>query len=72
MEEKQANVLPPLVTGSWLRDNHRRLNRRQLDGEYCCYCGREVRTMVPVGTLGMHQLYACQPACDASQGSNRP
>ena len=72
MEEKTTTSMPPLLTASWLRDHHHRLNRRQLDGEYCVYCGREVRIMVPVGAIGTRQLFACMPACEASQGSNRP
>jgi hypothetical protein len=58
---------PPLLTASWLRDHHHRLTDLQLDGEFCVYCGKEVRQMVPVGHLGARQLFACLPACGPSR-----
>jgi hypothetical protein len=56
-----------MLTASWLRDHHHRLTALQLGGEFCVYCGREVRTMVPVGFLGARQLFACLPACGPSR-----
>jgi hypothetical protein len=70
MEKEQT--VPPLLTVSWLRDNHHRLDRLQLEGETCVYCGREVRTMVPVGHMGARQLFACLPACLPALGPERP
>jgi hypothetical protein len=73
MARQQTDVHPPLVTASWLRDHGRRLSQRQLDGESCCYCGGERRTMEPVGRFGpMVTLWACQPPCEPAMGSNRP
>jgi hypothetical protein len=63
---------PPLLTASWLRDNHHRLDRLQLEGETCVYCSLQPRTMVPVGFIGTRQLYACLPACEAAHGPDRP
>jgi hypothetical protein len=65
-------IVPPLITASWLRDNHHRLTRVQLDGSACVYCGREPRIMVPVGHLGARPLYACRPACEPARGPDRP
>ena len=62
----------PLITTSWLRDHAKDLSRLQIEGELCCYCGGEVRTMVPVGTIGARQLFACYPACSAAHGDDRP
>jgi hypothetical protein len=70
--EKDQTVPPPLVTASWLRENHHRLTRLQLDGKMCVYCGREPRTMVPVGFIGTRQLRACSPPCWAAHGPERP
>jgi hypothetical protein len=67
-----ASLMPPLVTASWIRHNAHLLNERQRDGEFCCYCGLEVRQMVPVGLMGARQLFACYPACKPAQGPERP
>jgi hypothetical protein len=64
--------IPPLVTSSWLRDHAKQLNGPQLAGETCVYCAERRQTMVPVGYLGVRQLYACLPACDAALGRDRP
>jgi hypothetical protein len=63
---------PPLLTQTWLRRNAKALDRLQLEGEVCVFCGQKPRTMVPVGKAGTHQLFACIPACAASLGPNHP
>jgi hypothetical protein len=63
---------PPLLTQAWLRRNASALDRLQLEGEACVFCGQEPRTMVPVGKAGTRSLFACMPACDAALGPNHP
>lgn len=63
---------PPPVTASWLETHVGALTELQLEGETCVYCGEERRTMVPVGIIGRHKLFACLPACGPAQGSDRP
>jgi hypothetical protein len=63
----RSTETPPLLTAAWLRDHHQHLTELQLGGEFCVYCGRESRTMVPVGFLGARQLWACLPPCAASR-----
>jgi hypothetical protein len=68
---EKTTRMPPLLTASWLRDHHQRLNRWQLEGEHCCYCGQKPRTMVPVGFIGTRQLFACMPICEPAPGPDR-
>jgi hypothetical protein len=66
---------PPLITASWLRTNVDGLTPIQLAGEICCYCGRgrsSHQIMVSVGQLGRRHLVACNPACKAAYGPDRP
>jgi hypothetical protein len=63
---------PPPVTATWLETHVGALTALQLDGETCVYCGEERRTMVPVGLIGRHKLFACFPACGPAQRSARP
>jgi hypothetical protein len=63
---------PPLLTHAWLSRNAKTLDRFQLEGETCVFCGREPRTMVPVGKAGTRLLFACMPACEAALGPNHP
>ena len=68
----ETETPPPLLTESWIRHHATDLTELQRAGELCVFCGGEARTMVPVGRLGAHQLFACLPACEPSQGPDRP
>lgn len=67
-----ATNSPPQVTQAWLQQHGPRLNDEQVQGISCVYCGGISNRMFPVGRIGNRELIACLPACEESQGADRP